>query len=371
MPGVSLLRVREVFNRAWALFRKREWWKQTAGVRAGVKGEEFTLGDDKRLEREGREWSADRDGYHFHIHVMVCSKWVEWQRLGEEWTACIKRAAREQGVELSFNTAHGRAVVDVRLVLNKKTNARGTISTDNAIEEVSKYITKSDSWLKVSDAQLVEVASLPRWRAVELLGDCREPRTQDEREAARAEREAKERDRAHVAQLRAAGEAISDAERFEALQHDPDAQKWPTDFHKLARLEEMYTPRNDFDLIYRIREELSFTGTLTPQTRDALKARTTYLDTKYLSDGGGDSRGARIRPLRARGQSLRVIGLYADRESWLNGLRGYVAEAREWRRFYLAMRYQWATFRTLGGVVWYGTQERQEVGGRTKQRGIK
>ncbi len=52
--GLSLLQVRAVFNRAWSLLRKRDWWRKI--VRAGVKGEEFTLGDMRRLEREGREW---------------------------------------------------------------------------------------------------------------------------------------------------------------------------------------------------------------------------------------------------------------------------------------------------------------------------
>jgi hypothetical protein len=358
MRGVSLLQVREVFNKAWSLFRKREWWRKVAGVRAGVKGEEFTLGDGKRLEREGREWSLEQDGYHFHIHVMICSKWVEWQRLGEEWTACMEKAALEQGIDLTFNTSHGRAVVDVRLVLDRQAKGQGTISIEKAVKEVSKYITKSESWLKFNDAQLVEVASVPRWwRAVELLGDCREPHTQAQRDEAKAKREARERDRAHVAQLRAAGEAITDAERFEALQHDPDAQRWQTDFHKLARLEEMYIPRNDFDLIYRIREELSSTKTLTPQTRAALKARTVYLDTKYLSDGGGDSSGAEIRPARARRLSLRALGPHLDRQAWLDGLQGYVEEAREWRRCDLSRRYFFATFRSLGGGAnWYGLE---------------
>ena len=122
MLGLSLLEVRGVFNHAWSLMRKREWW--SSRVRAGIKGEEFTLGDLRQLEREGRAWSVERDGYHFHLHVLICSRWVEWRALGEEWTRCLSKAAAERGIALEFGTSHGRAVVDVRSRAAPRARAR-------------------------------------------------------------------------------------------------------------------------------------------------------------------------------------------------------------------------------------------------------
>jgi replication protein len=330
MAGVSLLQVREVFNRAWSLFRKREWWQGIA--RAGVKGEEFTLGDSKRLAREGREWSLERDGYHFHIHLLVCSGWVEWARLGDEWTCCLAKAAQEKGVALSFNTSHGRAVVDVRLVVNRQTKKRGTVSLDGAVEEVSKYITKSESWLKVSDAQLLEVASVRRWfRAVELLGECRASgesvtrRIPPGRAESPDERAAKFR-RANALRLAQWQEADPRARLSSALpgatcDGDDEADAWQdTDGWK----------------------------------ERAASAVFAYLDTKNLSDGGDGDGGREIRPTRRRARPLRAVAMELDRAIWLEGLDEYVRDVREWRSADLGARFAYATFRTLGGGVWYG-----------------
>lgn len=331
MVGLSLLQVREVFNRAWSLMRKREWW--SSRVRAGIKGEEFTLGDARRLEREGRAWSIERDGYHFHLHVMICAKWIEWASLGEEWTRCLLKAAAEKGVALEFNTSHGRAVVDVRLVVSRKARGRGVISAEGAVEEVSKYITKSESWLKLPEAQLLEVASVRRWfRAVELLGECRQEKTEDERAELRARQHERDQEKQLRTELVAAREAVPDEERVKAL--------------KLSGA-------NPY-LAWQVQEFLMWGEVPPVELRARLAAETAYLDTKNLSDGSLSRGAGVIGALRARGRPLRASALKVERQRWLEGLDELVRQAREWRRSELLWRFPLATFHTLAGGVWYG-----------------
>ena len=331
MVGLSLLEVREVFNRAWSLMRKREWW--SSRVRAGIKGEEFTLGDARRLEREGRAWSVERDGYHFHLHVLICSRWVEWVALGEEWTRCLTKAAAERGAALAFGTSHGRAVVDVRLVVNRKMRGRGVVSADGAVEEVCKYITKSESWLKMPEAQLLEVASIPRWfRAVELLGECRRERTEVERAELRDRRHERDQEKRRRADLVAAREAVTDEERIKAL--------------KLSG--------ENPGLAWQAQELLMWGESLPPELRARLAAQTAYLDTKNLSDGSLRLGEGVIGALRARGRPLRASALKVERQRWLEGLDELVRQGRAWRRSELLGKFTLATFRTLGGAVWYG-----------------
>ncbi len=108
--------------RAWTLFRKRKWWIDR--VRAGVKSIEFTLGDERRRKKERRHWNATTDGYHVHLHLLILSGWIEWIRLGREWTDCLGLAAKEENIDLEIKTTHGRAIVDVRLVTNRKARTK-------------------------------------------------------------------------------------------------------------------------------------------------------------------------------------------------------------------------------------------------------
>ncbi len=159
---VGLVDTIKVLQRAYRLFSKRDWGVE---IRAGVKTFEFTLGDEKKLEREGRRWSPDVDGYHTHLHLLALSKFVNIQLLRAVWTECVLKAWFEIGVSAGINTKDGLCIVDVRSVTDK----------EEAVKEVCKYVTKNSSWDAVPSSQLVEVAQVSRWgRMFELLGDCRE-----------------------------------------------------------------------------------------------------------------------------------------------------------------------------------------------------
>ncbi len=162
MPTVadaSLLETIHIIHRAWSLMRKRKFWK--ANVRGGVKGVEFTV---------------TPNGYHTHVHILAISKWIEYAGLRSEWSHCLRSAWRASGREIAFNTSHGEAVVDVRLVKAKMraSASRVIVSLESALQEVCKYITKSESWDALPDAHLVEIAEVERWpRLFEVFGEMR------------------------------------------------------------------------------------------------------------------------------------------------------------------------------------------------------
>jgi hypothetical protein len=164
VEGASLIETIEAVHRAWSLLRKRKFWR--ANVRAGIKGVEFTV---------------TASGYHTHIHILAVSRWIAHAALRSEWSHCLRSAWRAKGHEISFNTHHGEAVVDVRLVKGeRRASSSGMIvSLEGALQEVCKYITKSESWDALPDAHLVEVAEVKRWpRLFEVFGAMR---SQDER----------------------------------------------------------------------------------------------------------------------------------------------------------------------------------------------
>ena len=72
-PGVSLLRSRWIMDRAWALFRKRDYFKER--IRGGSKSEEFTVTEN---------------GYHYHIHLLCVTRFLAFERLRREWTECLE-----------------------------------------------------------------------------------------------------------------------------------------------------------------------------------------------------------------------------------------------------------------------------------------
>jgi hypothetical protein len=327
---VPLELVLKVIQTAWRTFsNRRGWWSSV--VRAGVKGVEFTLGNPKRLQREGREWTPERDGYHVHLHLVAVSRWIEWRRLREEWSACLLTAWREHGIERGINTSDGLAVCDVRLVFDKKRKSKSFITTDGAVNEVCKYVTKCESWLHVPESQLVEIASVERWpRMFELLGDCRQRAEAGELRRVRRSREEREAEAeaARLAELRHA-EAVRLAEWLEADPRTVDAAAlFGGD------------PQDAGDWRGRA-------------SADAL----TYLDTTNLFDGE-HSRDGPIYQRRRRAKSLREVGAemiaQGEREKWKEGLAAYAADVRSFRRSQQVWRYPFASFSDLIGGRWYG-----------------
>ncbi len=362
LPGVSLPVAMDVIARAWRLFSGKrsasyKWWSES--VSAGVKGVEFTLGDSKRLQREGREWSPETDGYHVHVHLLVLSRWIEWRRLREEWTACLKVSLAEHGIEQGINTRDGLAVCDVRLVVNKKQGSKSTITGEGAINEVAKYVTKSESWLSVPDAQLVEIASIERWpRMFELLGECREQRTPARIAADKERRLARESEKQWCAELEETRKNISVDERLEALESGAEVKtekRWSVERGELV--ESDVEVINDVQLLQDARAELRILWELLPATRAALEARTAYLDTQNLSalknarDGTVFRHKRRAKSLRERGRDLIERG---EREKWREELAAHVAEVQSYRRSQQTWRYPYAEFSDLSGGRWYG-----------------
>ncbi len=327
LPGVFLVKKNEVLNYAFSLLRKRKWWLDN--VRAAVKGMEFTLGDEKRLEREGREWDFNVDGYHSHIHTMVASGWISWKVLGEEWTWCLKKALRKYRYSDEIKTSHGRAIVDVRLVVDKKRNkSRNTITLDGAVEEVCKYMTKAESWLKIPDDQLVEVASVGRWgRMVELLGVCRAPRLV---EAAPPSEDSEVEDLPVI--LNALHEARGDLDEA---------------------VNEVY--RDALVELEAARGTLFETQVRASVAKRLRREAATYIYTQCLFDGGSSSAssGKAFKRSRSaaleRGPTLRKLCLELPREEWLKILYLRVNAVQVFRRRALIGRYPCAKFESLSG----------------------
>lgn len=143
-PNASLMETRAIVDRAWTLFRKRKMCVDL--IRGGVKSEEFTL---------------TANGFHYHLHCIFLSKFVLFNEARRVWTECVEKAYRESGRTLEVNTKDGLLVVKWLPMLD----------SEKTIQEVCKYITKSDSWSKMRSDDLTDIAMIKRWfRMFELFG---------------------------------------------------------------------------------------------------------------------------------------------------------------------------------------------------------
>lgn len=158
----SVAEVRRI-NRAFALLTKREFWKRMAW--GGVKGIEDAL---------------DADGPHVHIHALLLARWVDREALRAEWGACVTLATEEAtGEPLE---APLQAFIDVRQVTRKGKATGDAVDVEDAVNEVTKYVTKPSTFLEADKAGrmiprevLVDLCEVERWpRMFELLGRARE-----------------------------------------------------------------------------------------------------------------------------------------------------------------------------------------------------
>jgi hypothetical protein len=157
--GVNLKETFAVADYAWSLFRKRKVFVDN--IYGAVIAEEFTLGNKYKLEN--RVWSAEKDGYHAHRHLIVFGKWLDVELLKIDWTECLELAAVKFGYRLKFPTAKGYAVV------NRKT----VWSDDNAIAELGKYICKSSTFDELPASEIIQVEkALQGKRMLQTFGQC-------------------------------------------------------------------------------------------------------------------------------------------------------------------------------------------------------
>ena len=150
------------FNRAFRLLGKRPEWFGQAGCIKGI------------------EDALTANGPHVHGHFLTLCRYVDREALRRAWWACLNKATKEtysQGLELQ---PAGLPFIDVRMV--KKRPGSNVVSADEALDEVSKYVTKPSDMLKedqdgasVPASVLLELCEVERWpRMFELLGAARE-----------------------------------------------------------------------------------------------------------------------------------------------------------------------------------------------------
>jgi hypothetical protein len=153
-PNLSLIQTRIIIDRIWTLFRKRDYFKQK--IRGGSKSEEFTL---------------TANGYHYHYHLLCVTRFLNFNEFRRVWTECIKTAFREFNLPCEFKTNDKLAMVKIKRLSSSVNGLRG------AIQEVCKYVTKSDNWEKLPQKDLIEIASIKRfWRMFEIFGSFKTQR---------------------------------------------------------------------------------------------------------------------------------------------------------------------------------------------------
>lgn len=156
-PGLSLMDTRWIVDKAWSNFRKRKYFEEV--MIGGVKSEEFTL---------------TKNGAHYHIHQLVRSRSIWWDKYRADWTSCVKFAYDEynrlkMGKPIHFNVA----TEDGMLIVEETPLS----SVESGVREVAKYITKSDSWHRLRPNDLLDVVRIERWpRMFEFFGSFRRKR---------------------------------------------------------------------------------------------------------------------------------------------------------------------------------------------------
>jgi hypothetical protein len=147
-PGLPLLQTRSIINRAWSLLRKRDYFVEK--IRGGSKGEEFTITEN---------------GYHYHFHFLCVTRFLSFNRFRREWTECLKIALSEHNLPCEFKTDDGLAIAVIKPLNSSVNGLKATV------QEVCKYVTKSDSWEKISEKDLLDIAKIERFpRMFELFG---------------------------------------------------------------------------------------------------------------------------------------------------------------------------------------------------------
>ncbi len=192
LQSLPLPLIAEIMQTAWKRFsaletrenKKQTWFQET--IRGGFKNAEFTV--------------TRTDAYNYHLHGLIISK-SSIQRDGflkirEHWTKALQFAFKKFGVEWECRTGNKNFIPALLSFLWSKPlmslflNARhqtkffglanvNVVKVDwtnreKTINELAKYVTKSDSWSRIPLEQLETIVSVPRfWRMFESFGVCR------------------------------------------------------------------------------------------------------------------------------------------------------------------------------------------------------
>jgi hypothetical protein len=386
--GASLIGVLKVFQDAWRRLNKKQFWIDRAlGV---VKGVEFTVNElgyhvhahlivaggyierDKAQQLKSIEWRQRRDAKAAKNNLKVIEKLPALGNLQDAWESCLRAAwaaadwfvidtdadatlaAGAGGVFVDMRASNeGAGVgVDVRAVRSKKSKdfSDADISIADAIKEVLKYVTKSDSWLKLPDAHLVEVASIRRWsRMFEVLGVCRPAAPSKASVFNGAVAGSVSLDCAPSVPVVAQIDSISFDARLAALRADAFSKLGDAD--ALALLRQVSEDRRAFPLLG-----------VAPDLVAAVNFATAYLDTPVLSaEKRWDEVGTLSDPVafarrRAcslhRSNSLRALGELMDFREWCVAVRVRITKKIKVRKALLARQFPHATFWTLAGDRW-------------------
>ncbi len=161
MPQVfgSLVLTMQVHRRAWDLFRKLKFTK--IYLTSIIKGVEFTI--------------RPNGTYHVHSHLLVSGFYLQGYLFKHFWTECVRKAFEEFGLEFKVDK-----FLDVKF--------QQITTIEEALKEVCKYLTKSESWDKIPAAHLLEIAEVKRWdRMFEVSGNFRKTLSRLKAERALAE----------------------------------------------------------------------------------------------------------------------------------------------------------------------------------------
>lgn len=164
--GLPLLKSRSIIDRAWSLLRKRSLCVSL--IRGGCKSEEFTV---------------TPVGIHYHHHHIWLCKWFDYDNMRAEWTSCVEQSFIDHNMHTEWRSQQKRRLEQWKKfhANNPEKLARPDLklqckfypvnSIDKAIQEIAKYVTKCDSWIKIPRADLIDIALIPKWnRMFEVYG---------------------------------------------------------------------------------------------------------------------------------------------------------------------------------------------------------
>jgi hypothetical protein len=118
-------------------------------IRGGAKSEEFTV---------------TANGFHYHLHCLWLSSYLQYQEVRRNWTECVEAAFAEHDREFICKNKDGLLSVVVKPVQ----------PNERMVQEVCKYITKSSSWSKLRPRDLIQIALVRKWhRMFEVFGTFR------------------------------------------------------------------------------------------------------------------------------------------------------------------------------------------------------